>query len=183
MDTMDTWKMVDAERTDFADLADSLTPGQWDQPSLCTAWKVRDVVAHCVEGATESKGTTIAKVLKHGFRIETMLEKEAVKKGAAPTDDLRTELRETVGARKTPPGVKPEALLADEVVHQQDVRRVLGLPRSIPDDRLRVVLDSVKGSGAKLPPRQEAAARAAPARHRPRLGRRRGERRRGAWRR
>ena len=43
---MDTWELVDAERTDFADLADSLTPAQWDAPSLCTAWKVRDVVAH-----------------------------------------------------------------------------------------------------------------------------------------
>ena len=149
---MDTWQMVDAERADFADLADSLTPEQWDQPSLCTAWKVRDVVAHCVEGATESKGTTVAKVLKYGFRIDTMLEKEAVKKGAAPTDELRTDLRESVGARKTPPAVNAEALLADEVVHQQDVRRVLDLPRSIPEDRLRVALDSVKGSGASYLP-------------------------------
>jgi uncharacterized protein (TIGR03083 family) len=149
---MDTWEMVDAERTELADLADSLTPQQWDAPSLCTAWKVRDVVAHCVEGATESKGTTIVKAIKYGLRVETMLEKEAQKRGATPTDELRVELRESVGERKTPPGVNTEALLTDEVVHQQDVRRVLGLPRAIPEDRLGVVLDSIKGSGASYLP-------------------------------
>ena len=26
---MDTWEMIDAERTEFADLCDTLTPEQW----------------------------------------------------------------------------------------------------------------------------------------------------------
>ena len=155
---MDTWEMVDAERTELADLADSLTPDQWDAPSLCTAWKVRDVVAHCVEGATESKGTTIAKVVRYGFRVDTMLREEARKGGAAPTEELRAELRGSIGARKLPPGVKPEAMLADEVIHQQDIRRVITRPRTIPDDRLRVALQSVASTNASYLPAKRRLA-------------------------
>ena len=40
---MDVWECVDAERTEFADLCTTLTPEQWDAPSLCGAWRVRDV--------------------------------------------------------------------------------------------------------------------------------------------
>ena len=43
---MDTWEMLDAERTEFADLCDTLTPEQWDTRSLCAKWRVRDVVGH-----------------------------------------------------------------------------------------------------------------------------------------
>jgi uncharacterized protein (TIGR03083 family) len=148
----DTWEMVDAERAEMADLADSLAPDDWDKPSLCTAWKVRDVVAHTVEGANESKGKTVAKVVRSGFRVDTMLRESALKGGAAPTDELRSEARAAIGKRKTPPFVTPEALLADEVVHQQDIRRVLGRPRQIPEDRLRVALTSVSGNGASYLP-------------------------------
>ncbi len=138
---MDTWEMVDAERSEFADLADSLTPEQWDAPSLCTAWKVRDVVAHVTQGASVGTGESIKQLLKYGFRLNKLLTEEAIKGGARPPEELRRELRATVGKRITQPGGKPEGALSDEVVHQQDVRRPLGKPRSIPEERLRCALD------------------------------------------
>ena len=146
---MDTWEMVDAERAEFSDLADSLTPSQWDTQSLCTAWKVRDVVAHVTQGATTGAGESMKQMLKYGFRINKLLREEAQKAGAAPTDELRSELRATIGSRVRQPGVKPEGVLADEIIHQQDVRRPLGIARQVPPDRLRAALDEVKGySGA-----------------------------------
>lgn len=36
------------ERADFADFLETLTPQQWDTPSLCQGWAVRDVVAHVI---------------------------------------------------------------------------------------------------------------------------------------
>jgi uncharacterized protein (TIGR03083 family) len=149
---MDTWKMVDDERTDLADLTDSLTPEQWDAPTLCTAWKVRDVVAHVTEGATLTGGKTIVTAAKYGFRINKMLNDEAIKGGVAPIEDLRTDWRATVGVRRTPPGVKAAGLLSDELIHQQDIRRALGVPRRIPEDRLRVVLDETAKTGASFLP-------------------------------
>jgi uncharacterized protein (TIGR03083 family) len=140
---MDTWEMVDADRAEFADLADSLTPAQWDTPSLCSEWKVRDVVAHVTQGATIGGGESVKKMLKYGFRLKKLLTEEAQKAGAASTDQLRADLRATIGSRVRQPGVKPAGMLTDEVIHQQDVRRAIGVPRQIPSDRLRVVLDDV----------------------------------------
>lgn len=37
-----------AERETFADLLESLTPEQWDAPSLCAGWTVRDVAMHTI---------------------------------------------------------------------------------------------------------------------------------------
>jgi uncharacterized protein (TIGR03083 family) len=140
---MDTWEIVDAERSDFADLADSLTPKQWDAQSLCTAWKVRDVVAHVIEGATMGGGESLKKMVRYRFRLNTLLTEEAKKGGAAPTDALRADLRATIGQRTKPPGVTPSAMLADEVIHHQDIRRAIGVPRKVPPERLTIVLDSI----------------------------------------
>src|SRR4051794_35589568 len=40
--------MVRAEREDLAHLLAELTPDQWDHPTLCSGWRVRDVAAHVI---------------------------------------------------------------------------------------------------------------------------------------
>jgi uncharacterized protein (TIGR03083 family) len=152
---MDTWEMVDGERASFADLTDSLSPGQWDQPSLCTAWRVRDVIAHVTEGSHVTAGKALVVLAKHGFRIDAMLRGEAIKGGANPTETLRKGLRDTIGNRRMPPGAKPVDLLLDLVVHQQDIRRPLGLVRTVPAQALAAALDhacSRSGPGSSLLP-------------------------------
>jgi uncharacterized protein (TIGR03083 family) len=142
---MDTWELVDAERSVFADLSDSLTPEQWDTQSLCTEWKVRDVVAHVIQGATiGGTGESIKQLFKYGFRLNKLINEEAKKGGQAPTDELRANLRATIGSRVTQPGVKAPGILADEIVHQQDIRRPLGLARQLPPESARVALDELK---------------------------------------
>jgi uncharacterized protein (TIGR03083 family) len=149
---MDMWAQIDAERAAFADLADSLTPEQWDAPSLCTEWRVRDVVAHVTQGATIGLGESLRKMVRYGFRLDKLLTEEAKKGGAAPTDELRANLRATIGARSKAPGVKPVGLLADEVVHQQDVRRAIGVPHAIPPVRVGITLHDLTTDGIALIP-------------------------------
>ena len=43
---MDAMALARAERADLADLLVTLEPAQWNAPSLCTQWRVRDIVAH-----------------------------------------------------------------------------------------------------------------------------------------
>ena len=149
---MDTWEMVDADRAELADLTDTLTPEQWDAPTLCTAWKVRDVIAHVTDGATLTKPQTLGIAAKYGFRINKLLNDEAIKGGKRPVPELCTAWRETVGSRRTPPGVNAAGMLTDELIHQQDIRRALGIPRQIPADRLRVVLDETAKTGRSYLP-------------------------------
>ena len=155
---MEIWECIDAERAEFADLCATLTPEQWDMPSLCSAWRVRDVVAHVNEAATLTTGAAVVAVIRHGFRIGTMLEREAIKRGAAPTDELTADMRATIGVRTRPPGVKPGGILADEVIHQQDVRRVVQVPRNVAEDRLRISLDQMKDTNVSLLPGKKRRA-------------------------
>jgi uncharacterized protein (TIGR03083 family) len=43
---VDTMALARAEGADLADLLVTLEPAQRNAPSLCTGWRVRDVVAH-----------------------------------------------------------------------------------------------------------------------------------------
>jgi uncharacterized protein (TIGR03083 family) len=150
--------MLDAERTEFADLCDTLTPEQWDAPSLCAKWRVRDVVGHVAGGANLSMGRAMVTLARYGFRLGPMLEATAIQAGSAPTAQLAREMRDTIGVRKTPPGVKPEGTLTDNIVHQQDVRRAIDAPRTVAPDRLRVALDATKDVTNSLLPGKKRIA-------------------------
>lgn len=57
------WSHVAAERRALADLLDTLAPAEWEVPTLCRAWRVRDVVAHVVHGPTEPHADTLRNVV------------------------------------------------------------------------------------------------------------------------
>ncbi len=49
---MTALELAREERLEFADFLAGLSPEQWDSPTLCAGWRVRDVVAH----ASASRG-------------------------------------------------------------------------------------------------------------------------------
>ena len=46
MNRDEVWGAIDTERVSLADLLDSLGEQEWETPSLCAGWRVRDVAAH-----------------------------------------------------------------------------------------------------------------------------------------
>jgi len=141
----DTWTMVAEARTDLASYLEGLTAEQWDAPSLCGQWKVRDVVGHLVGGANKiPMGTMIPMLAKNGFSLNKMLAAAAIEEGRRPPDELLKAMREAVSLRNTPPMAKPEDTLCDTVIHTQDIRRAIGAPGTIPPDRLVLALDRMK---------------------------------------
>ena len=44
-----------------------LSDSQWDQPSLCEGWRVRDVISHMCVGYTTPMGTMVAKLRHKGL--------------------------------------------------------------------------------------------------------------------
>lgn len=150
---MDDWAMIVAAREELADMLDGLTPQQWDTPSLCENWRVRDVVGHLIGGAEKmSAGAAVVAVVKAGFRINVMLDREARRVGASDIEELKRRLREAIPNRSTPPGAKPLDVLVDTVVHTEDIRRPLGLMSPIPEETLRAVADKLKDQGASYLP-------------------------------
>jgi uncharacterized protein (TIGR03083 family) len=149
---METWDIIAAGRRELADELDTFTPKQWDTQSLCNRWRVRDVVGHLIATAEITFGSAFVAMMKAGFRLDTMLEREARRLGDNPSEDLIARLRRGVDSHTTPPGAKAVDVLSDLVVHTEDIRRPLGLIRPLPEDRARQVADHLKDQGARFLP-------------------------------
>ena len=142
---MDTWELVDAERKDTVALLESLEPAQWDVPSLCEGWKVRDVAGHISSPANWKVASFMGDLVKGGFNFNKATERDGVRRGQQSTTAILDEFRGTIGKRRKPPGAKVVTVLNDMVVHGQDIRRPLGITRQVPEERVRACLDYVKG--------------------------------------
>ena len=46
LDREQAWQVIDAQRLGLAGLLADLSEREWQQPSLCDGWTVRDVAAH-----------------------------------------------------------------------------------------------------------------------------------------
>ncbi|TQL67773.1 uncharacterized protein (TIGR03083 family) [Nocardioides albertanoniae] len=136
----DRTALATAERRDLADLLETLSAEQWEQPSLCSGWTVRDVVAHMMSYEEIGLSELARRYLRAGFDIGTMNARRLEELSARHPSDLVAYVR----AHAKPSG--PTALadsrigLTDGLIHHQDIRRALGLPREVPAERLVPVL-------------------------------------------
>ncbi|HEV3364472.1 MAG TPA: maleylpyruvate isomerase family mycothiol-dependent enzyme, partial [Acidimicrobiia bacterium] len=55
------------ERADLAAFLRSLSPEQWEAPTLCTEWRVRDVVAHMMSYDELSTGELMRRSVQGRF--------------------------------------------------------------------------------------------------------------------
>lgn len=137
---MDAMQEAAAERAELADLLDGLSPEQWEAPSLCVGWRVRDVVAHVVSYEGVSRAVLMRRLTRTNFRPWRLNDV-----GVADYRDLPvTELINLLRAHLRPSGATERfgggVGLVDGLIHQQDIRRALGVPRQIPLQRLRYAL-------------------------------------------
>lgn len=155
---MDVWPEVRAEREDLLAFVEGLTQEQWDAPSLCTEWRVRDVVAHVtMSSAPPSRARFAAGLVRSGFDVNRVLGATARERGAWPPERIRETLRSVTASHRRPPFTSPPDMLLDALVHNQDIRRPLGLPREIPEGRLRMALDHAKSKGWPLNARRRVS--------------------------
>ena len=129
-----------AERSDLADLLVALEPEKWDAPSLCSEWRVRDVVAHMFSYDPLSKGDLVRRFLAgrlNGDRVNAL---GVAVYGRCTIDELLALVKEHIQPRGLAAGFGGRIALIDGLIHHQDIRRALGLPREVPAERLRRAL-------------------------------------------
>ena len=131
------------EREDFARFLDELTPEQWNAPSLCAGWSVRDVVAHCVSFEGLSARDLAARFLEGRLQTNRINGLAVAELADRSPEQLVTILRDNARPKGLGAGFGGRVALTDNMIHQQDIRRPLGLPRTIPSRRLGVALDFV----------------------------------------
>lgn len=145
MGTVDVWSTIHAERAALADDLGALTDQQWDTPSLCAGWTVRDVLAHMTSTARTTALSFLPNLAKAGFNFNKMSEREiAAVKGATPADTLAA-FKSEISSSKAPPGPK-DTWLGEMIIHGEDIRRPLGISHDYPKDAVVEVADFFKGS-------------------------------------
>lgn len=143
MTSSDSKAMARAERGDLADFLATLTPEEWDAPTLCSQWRVRDVVAHMFSYEDLSTFGLVRRLAKGAGTANAVGVAEL--RDRSP-DEFVTLVRDHLDPRGLTAGFGGRIALTDGTIHHQDIRRPLGRPRQIPPERLHVVLEFAKGA-------------------------------------
>lgn len=150
-DGVDIRAAIAAERRELADLLDGLSPGQWDEPSLCAGWRVREVAAHMSMGFRLSLPVTIVELAKARGGLHRMTDRVARKDAAAHSPaELAAFLRDNAHHPWKPPVGGLPAALGHDVVHGLDITVALGLDRRVPGERLGILLGAIRPRSLKF---------------------------------
>jgi uncharacterized protein (TIGR03083 family) len=133
-------EMARDEREGFASFLDGLTQEQWNSPTLCELWTVREVAIHTVSYDELSTAGLVGRLLKGRLNTERI---NAI--GVADYADRSPEqITALIRAHAQPHGLTggfgSKIALTDGMIHQQDIRRSIGLPRTIDPERLCTAL-------------------------------------------
>lgn len=134
-------QMARDERVEFASFLEGLTPEQWDNPTLCNKWRVREVAIHTVSYDELSTAGLLGRFLKGRLSTDrTNAVGVAGYVGRTP-EQIVAMIRANIEPHGLTGGFGGKIALTDGMIHQQDIRRPLGLPRTIDPERLRTALD------------------------------------------
>lgn len=132
--------MARDERTDMAEFLASLRPEQWDHPSLCAGWRIRDVAAHVVSYEEHGAADLLRRVVRARFRPGQLNEVARAEYGNRGPEELVEFLRDHLTPRGATARFGGRVGLVDAMIHHQDMRRPLGMPRAVPEARLLAAL-------------------------------------------
>ncbi len=167
---MDLKPLARDERADLAEFLATLSPEQWEAPTLCAGWRVRDVVAHMLSYDELDGRGLVTRFAKGRFLPNRVNAVGLAEYNTRSPEDLLALLKDHLEPCGLPAAFGGMVALVDGIIHHQDIRRPLGPPRNIPAERLLPALRCAPGRPSH--PRLLACPRPATGRHRSRLGRR-----------
>ena len=157
-----TQQMARDERIEFASFLEGLTPDQWESPTLCDRWRVREVAIHTVSYDELSTAGLIRRFLKGRLNTDRINAIGVADYADRSAQQIIALIRTNTEPHGLTGGFGGKIALTDGMIHQQDIRRSIGLPRSIDPERLRTALDFARF--APTNPRCLAGARNTPRR-------------------
>jgi uncharacterized protein (TIGR03083 family) len=149
--TIDHDTMRLAELAAISETAHALEDADFDRPSLCTGWRVRDVLGHMCVGYLTPMSVMIAKLARRGFDVPKASAIESVAFASARTPQELLAAFDRIHRENVRKGIskviKPSEGLVDHVIHHRDISRPLGLATTVAPQRLRAALDVMPGLG------------------------------------
>jgi uncharacterized protein (TIGR03083 family) len=141
MTTIDLMPTITAERQAFGDVLAGLSESDWNAPSLCTGWRVREVVAHMTMPFRYPAPRFLGELVRSRGNFARMADRIARRDARAPIGTLLDGWRTNVDHPWKPPGGGREGALTHDVVHGLDITIPLGIEHPVREAALRVVLD------------------------------------------
>src|SRR5436853_509634 len=113
---MDLLPLARDERTEFAEFLETLSPGQWEAPTLCAGWRVRDVVAHVVSYDELTAGGLLARFAKGRFLPNRVNAVGLAEYAARTRDELLALLKDHLEPRGLPAAFGGSVALVDGLI-------------------------------------------------------------------
>jgi uncharacterized protein (TIGR03083 family) len=132
--------MARAERGEMADFLESLSPHQWEVESLCPGWTVRDVATHVISYEEHGTRDLVTRLLRARLRPGRLNDVALADYRHLRPGEVVAFLRDHLEPQGSTARMEGAVGLVDGLVHHQDMRRPLGMPREIPAERLRFAL-------------------------------------------
>lgn len=145
----DPKQLHDDENADFSAYLHTLERDEWERPSLCDGWRVRDVVGHILYGNELQLWTLPFRLARFGFSSDRSGKHYSIARAdGVPCERLVRDFDGRDPWAGTCRVFPPRLTLLDRLVHHQDIRRALDHPRAVPDERLRACLDAAPRLGS-----------------------------------
>ena len=142
----DLKQAIAAERRDTVAVLAALPSRQWDAPTLCEGWRVREVVAHLTMPFRYPGRKFALEMLKAGGRFNHMADRVARRDAASMSPvELIAALRDNVDHPWAPPRGGLQGALSHDVIHGLDITVALGVGRPVPEGRIALVLGQLTG--------------------------------------
>lgn len=132
MDVDEVWGHTHEQRRALAALLRDLSEDEWELPSLCEGWTVRDVAAHVMRSATVTPLEMAVALVRFRGRYNALVAEDARQAARRPVAELLAEFERHDGSRRHPFGTVVVDPLLDVLVHTQDIAVPLGRPHPMP---------------------------------------------------
>lgn len=138
-----------AERRRLVAVLEGLSPEQWDRPSLCAGWRVREVVAHLTMPFRTSPLRFFVGVARAKGDFDAFADRAARADTATMSDaTLLGHLQNNVAHPWRPPGGGAVGAISHDVIHGLDITEALGLPGP-PPERVALILREAQAKNLK----------------------------------
>lgn len=149
MDDIEVWSAVDRRRSAIVELLAGLPPTEWDTPSLCEGWTVRDVAGHLTMPLL-TKRQLVGLALRHPGGTNRLIRdgsRELARRH--DPDELVRRIGQSVGLHRPIPGLTCRESLVDAVGHSLDMGIPLGRDVVVPPADVAEAADHVLSYGGR----------------------------------
>ena len=152
------WTAIDDQRRRLAEMLEDLSEQEWDHPSLCRGWTVRQVAAHVsLQNITWSMMPRAVLDMVTSGSMNGAIHAMACRHAKNSAGQIIAEIRDRIGVWRPLPSVTYRDTAVDYLVHAQDIAIPLGRRLDMPTDAAVVAADRVWTSDRMFHARKKLA--------------------------